>query len=661
MKLFKLGLRNFKGRTFDLVANGQNLDIFGDNATGKTTLFDALCWLLTDKDSQNKKDFAIKNLDAAGKEAHNMEHEVSAVLEIDGQETALRKVYAEKWTKKRGSVAAEFSGHETSYWINEVPKPKKDYDAFINGIANESVFKLLTNPAYFNEQLHWQDRRKILLEICGDVSDADVIASYDKLSKLPKILGNRSLDDHRKVIAERRKKINEELTEIPNRIDEVTRGLPIIDDLPNSQVLQTEIVSLRNQQKAKQQELARIEAGGDAAEKQKRLHELEGQMQQFRNKYRAENEDAVFEKRRQLQGLQFKLSGIHSNIVSKNRDIESSRNMIADHEQKRGELRDDWYKADEEVFTCSVDDTCPTCGQPLPSGKVEAAQQEAEEAFNIGKSRRLEGIELQGVELGKRIDGFHVLIDKLQTEVDDLSKEKSDVEQQISALQSVIDGMGTSDPFENTPSYQRLSRDIAAMQADIAALADQQQSVIRRVQTEISLIGQDIASREKQLLLFEQRNKGLDRIKELEQQEKELSAEFQRLEGELYLTEQFVQAKVKLLTDKINSRFKMARFKLFDIQINGGLVETCETTYNGVPYSSGLNNAARINVGLDIINTLSAHYGFEPPIFIDNAESVTGLIETRAQIIRLVVSKPDKALRVETADQAPMTLFKEVV
>ena len=100
-----------------------------------------------------------------------------------------------------------------------------------------------------------------------------------------------------------------------------------------------------------------------------------------------------------------------------------------------------------------------------------------------------------------------------------------------------------------------------------------------------------------------------------------------------------------MLDEKINSRFKFARFKLFETQVNGGILEVCETLFNGVPYSSGLNNAARINVGLDIINTLAEHYGFDAPIFVDNAEAVTKLIETKGQIIKLVVSEKDKKLR----------------
>lgn len=131
------------------------------------------------------------------------------------------------------------------------------------------------------------------------------------------------------------------------------------------------------------------------------------------------------------------------------------------------------------------------------------------------------------------------------------------------------------------------------------------------------------------------------------QQERDLAAEFERLEEELYLTEQFVRAKVAMLEERINSKFKLARFKLFETQVNGGLTEVCETTYKGVPYSGGLNNAARIAVGIDIIQTLSQHYGFSAPIFVDNAEAIVSLPDVDSQIIALYVSEGDKTLRTE--------------
>jgi vacuolar-type H+-ATPase subunit I/STV1 len=168
-----------------------------------------------------------------------------------------------------------------------------------------------------------------------------------------------------------------------------------------------------------------------------------------------------------------------------------------------------------------------------------------------------------------------------------------------------------------------------------------------KVKQDIQSLQSELDDIEKAKARVEQYNAGMERIQELKEQEKELAREYEKLESELYLTEQFIRTKVNLLEEKINSRFKLARFKLFDQQINGGVVECCETLYQGVPYSGGLNNAARINVGLDIINTLSEHYGFTAPIFIDNREAVTKLIETKSQVISLVVSEPDKKLRVE--------------
>jgi hypothetical protein len=134
-------------------------------------------------------------------------------------------------------------------------------------------------------------------------------------------------------------------------------------------------------------------------------------------------------------------------------------------------------------------------------------------------------------------------------------------------------------------------------------------------------------------------------------EERKLAAEYEDLEQELYLTEEFIRTKVRLLEDKINSKFRMARFKLFEVQVNGALAETAETMYNGVPYSN-LNNGARINVGLDIIRTLAKHYNFYPPIFIDNRESITELIDVSPQqTISLIVSEKDQELRAELKEE----------
>ena len=150
------------------------------------------------------------------------------------------------------------------------------------------------------------------------------------------------------------------------------------------------------------------------------------------------------------------------------------------------------------------------------------------------------------------------------------------------------------------------------------------------------------------------------RIEELKADEKKLAKEYERLESELFLTEEFIRTKVRMLDSKINGRFKHVRFKLFDQQINGALNECCEALINTngcwTPYSDA-NAAGRINGGIDIINTLSEFYKFEAPIFCDNAESVTQLTETKTQVFRLVVSEKDKSLRI----QVERTLEEEAI
>ena len=93
-----------------------------------------------------------------------------------------------------------------------------------------------------------------------------------------------------------------------------------------------------------------------------------------------------------------------------------------------------------------------------------------------------------------------------------------------------------------------------------------------------------------------------------------------------------------LVSSKINDLFEFAEFKLFETQINGGIKETAETVYKGVPYGT-LNNAGTYNIGLDIINTLNKKFDKYLPIFIDNAESVNKLLKVDSQVIELRVSE----------------------
>jgi chromosome segregation ATPase len=648
MMLLKLTLKNFKGiRDFTFDPNGENASVLGDNATGKTTLDDAEHWLLSDKDSRGKKDFAIKTLDEKNNVIHGLDHEVEGVYQIDGKKITLRKVYSEKWTKKRGSAKQEFTGHTTDYFIDGVPVKKKEYTDTIDSIVKEDVFKLLTSPSYFNEQLHWEDRRKTILEVCGDISDEEVIASDKSLTKLPDILQGRKLDDHKKVIAARRSDINKELDKLPVRIDEVYQGLPDISDVDVDDI-RSKISALSMKKETKSQELSSIQNGGQTAEKQRELAQVETDLLNIRNEHRQKNDDVIHQKRSELHKVKSKLDELLALNSRKKNEITANNSTIERLEGKAQGLRNEWNVVNKREFTADVEDSCPSCGQNLPTEKVEEAKEKALAQFNRKKASELEDISAQGKRTTQEISDLKGYNVTLENEIRASEEEWESLEQEVQKVQVEIDKLQekSTDITENEDYVAKLKKK-ESIEHTIADLRADATETITSIKNEIGSIDEEIRSLEVSLARVDQHKNGQKRIEELQQKEKDLAAEYEKLEEELYLTEQFIRTKVNMLEEKINSRFKYARFKLFETQINGGLNEICETLYKGVPYSSGLNNAARINVGLDIINTLSDYYGFSAPIFVDNAEAVTKLIDTKAQVIGLVVSEKDKQLRVE--------------
>lgn len=643
MKLF---LKNFKGlKEFTLEPNGESLKIFGDNGTGKTTLADALHWLFFGKDTQNKTEFGIKTMNN-GVVIPAISHEVEGLFLIDGNEVSLKKEYVEKYTKKRGGITSEFTGHETNHFIDGVPKSKGDYEKYIASIVNEDVFKLLTNPIHFNEQLHWKDKRKTLLDICGDISDEDVITSDKSLVTLPSILKGRTLDDHKKVIAARRKAINEDLEKIPGLINENNLIKPNLIGL-DKELIATEIEELTEKRNAKNKEASRIEQGGEIAEQQKLLRESESRLLDIQTKFRKETSDIKFEKEQQIISLKSNLMSIESLIKSKDSAVKNNNNNIENYKKQRENLLASWYTENDKVFTPSSGCDCPACGQSLPQSMIDEANKKALSQFNLAKSETLKSIDEKGKQLVDEINNLHGDNGGLNLEIITLASDKTTLEAKIAALQTEIDAIEIPDIATNV-EYASEFKFKESILSKINILKTETNSLIDELDKESKELSNQINEKSSTLLKFKQAEDIDKRINELAKKQETISAEFEKLEKELFLTEQFTRTKVNMLEERINSKFKFTRFKMFDIQVNGGLDECCTALGpNGVPYGAGLNQAARTNVGLDIINTLSEYYGFEAPIFIDNRESVVKLIDTKTQLINLVVSEPDKVLRVE--------------
>lgn len=647
LRLMRLELWNFKGvRHFVLEPEGDNLSIYGDNATGKTTLKDAWSWLLFDKDSANKKDFDIKTLTPHGRPIHNLEHKVEGVLEADGRRITLTKVYKEVWERKRGTTTDQFTGHTTNYFVNGVPLPLGEYKAKVAEIADESTFRLHTDPLFFNEQVKWPDQRKVLLQVCGDISDEEVFASNRDLALLPEILDGRSVAEHKLMLAAQRKKINDAMKTLPARIDETTKALPEVSG--DQAKIRAEIAELNRQRQERAAELTGGDIGAALTEAKRRLNEITVRLMDADNAIREANSKVV-------QAEQVKLNGAADKAEAAKRTIRRLQGEIRDGdvdiqrtEAKLSGLREEWQRIHDWEFTFEQSETCPTCGQALPQEKLQATRDGALASFNLDKSRKLETNKTEGKRWKAGLDQAKASNEQRRADLAQAEGALAGLTTEADEIQARINRLRAAAPdLTKQPEYQRLQADRAEAERVIADIQAGNSVARGMVNDAVREFDQQIEAKNAELAQFGQLERGLKRVAELEAEEKRLSAEFEKLEYELNLCDRFIEAQAKMLEEHVNSYFTYAHFRLFTEQINGGRESCCDCLLNGVPYAS-MNSGGRIKVGLDIINTLSQHYGFTAPVFVDNAESVTRLIPVRAQVIRLVVSKPDKTLRIES-------------
>lgn len=667
IKLLSLELTNFKGiksKRFEF--DGKDTNIYGANEAGKTTVFDAFTWLLFNKDSQNKTDFQIKTMEN-DVVINKLNHEVEAVLMVNDQSTTLKKVLKEKWTKPRGKAEHIFGGHTTEYSVDEVPCSKKEFDDKVEEIIRtemfsknektENVFKLLTNPNEFNINVHWKDRRNLLFEIAGDITDEDVIAADQDLSKLMDVLKGRSIDDLKKIIANKRKEIDEKLKELPTRIDEAHRSKPDTSTFDKDSIA-SDIDKLTIDIEEKNNEINTIKLGTATNELKRKVSDIELEIVNVINEHKQNEQEALFKLKTKLQEEQSNhqiLQGDVRNLMQQkemnDRDILSGQERMNELRNEYGALSDDAVKQNELKFVHDDSCVCPTCDQDLPQNKID----EAIAKFNKNKSDLLESIKNRQQEINETGSSIKTEVDKLQEENERLQikidrvtengqKKVADIERiekQIEEAESAVK------PIEENKKYIKLNQEKQELQKEIVILDQSVDESVNKIKKEIESFNNEREGLQIKLRHFDDCDRINVRINELEAEERKLTEESEELEHQLYLTEEFTRKKVEMITENINEKFQTARFKLFEEQINGGVNETCYVIgKNGEPFED-INTAYKINVSLDIINTLSKHYGVQAPIFIDNAESVTNLIDVETQLISLVVSKKDKQLRIE--------------
>ncbi len=642
----RMDFLNFKGiRDLTVDFDSDLTSISADNGLGKTSIFDGFTWVLFGKDSKDRKSFGIKTYDETGKTIPKIPHEVTVTLLVNGEEVTLCRRYNEKWTKKRGSAEEVFDGHEEERLYNGVPCSVKEYNDKIAAICSEDVFKFITNPLHFTKQKA-DVQRQMLIQMAGGVSDTEIAQGNPDFENLLAKLTGKNLEEYKREIQAKKRRIKNELDMIPSRIDERKRDMPSSEDWD---AIEQEIASKSERLKDIEQQLldaskAAQEANNRRAELIRKQGDIYAEKSELKFKIKEEKLADYRKQQSARNELIAKINGEERAIASLRTEIKGYDIQLAALTETRNRLLEEWKSINAEQLTFNEDEfICPTCKRRFEVDEIENRQQELSETFSRNKAQRLEYNKKQGLEVKAKREAIEKA--KIQAEVN------------ISSKQAWIDEQKSSPLYLNELVEPETESAIAADKRYID-LCNQETELKNRIENETftetdtselmegkGTIQASIDELKKMLSKKDIIERNNQRIAELETMMRKQSQEVAELEGIEFTIASFSKARIEAVERKINGMFQIVKFKMFDTQINGGEVETCEATVNGVPFSD-LNDAGRINAGLDIINAICGANGVYAPIFVDNAESVNELLPTQSQKIRLVVST-DKELVIE--------------
>ena len=638
IKINRLVLENFKcHKSLKLDFEGGNASIFGDNASGKTSIYDALTWLLFGKDSQGngEKNIEIKPLDANGEvKDHEALTAVEAVLDVNGEEVTLRRTYKEVWTTKRGCSEATYDGNTSEYYVDGVPVKKNGFQDQVNELVDEDTFRMLTSVSHFANSISWQERRAVLFKVAGVMDDEQILATNEQFAPLVESMGRLSIEDYKKKLLAEKKKFTGAKTEIPARISECQKTIEDMECLDFAGA-KAAAETLNGKKEEIAAQLLAIDHNSEAEKKALEIREaelalstLDAENKAYRDRQTVGSVD--------VHSLNIQLTTLQGKLTVRKRSLDAESSYITQLEADVTAYRNKWMAVNTETFTAG---SCPTCGQNLPQDQLQAAM----EQFEADKQKRLSNILDTANTTKSAKAAAEERFTNAQEEILQMETEIAEIREQIAAAAS--NKVEPKDMEDYTQRKAAIQGRIDALNAELHEIHSNTSGIKAKLRQEMSEVTAQISEHtaivSKESLLEYSR----ERIAQLREDAKSAAECLEAIEKMLFLMDEYSRYKTRFVEDSINGLFRIARFRLFREQANGGIEDRCDVVYDGIPYIS-VNNGMKINLGIDIINTLSTAYGVRVPLFVDNAESVTNLEKCGSQIIRLVVSENDKELRV---------------
>lgn len=641
--LKSLKAENFKGFTDLFVEFSPNVtNVFGDNETGKTTIYDAFCYCISKKNSAGESDFGIKP---------NFTTEIvspSVELEclIDEKPVSLKRVCQAKFTRDK-----KFSGYVTECFVNGIPKGVKDFDSYISGIVSEDVFKMLTFPNYFTELISpakgetvSQRQCRVLRSMACVEDDKSIALSENAYKPLVELLDRYdSVDDIQKFYKSEAKRIHSEIDDIPVKIEQQVKNLVKVEktesqvrsdiELCNQEIhlLKSEFDAVLGTRSDKEEQLI------------KEISSLKEEIFKTRERFYHGEEFASSDESQKIEELKQKIQESERSLDSDKtalRELESTI-MLSARKKSVTEVSLNSLKKELEDKASATENphaVCPTCGQELPKESVLESLKESINAIEknlklretdlLDLSNQISKSEREKRELVEKIKGLEENIESYKSEIKELeSKSKKRWNESKLKLESVV---------------SELNRQIESKAQELESLQSLRLSREKEIKDAYFQKNQEAHAKLQEsnrvLMLIEQNKKCQQMIESLEQSRDAFNEQLDKSQMFIDLCERFIQERSSRLETAVNKLFDRTRFKFSRENKSGKVIETCIPTFNGQNYKD-LSASTKAICNLDIVKGFQKYYGWLLPVFIDNAEGITESLSVDNQTIMLYVRK----------------------
>lgn len=633
----QLKISNFKGIEQRSIQFNHRTDLRGANGTGKTTIADAIWWVLFGKDSGGLTSFPVKRKDAAGEDIREIIVEVELSLNVDGMNHLFRRVQEENWVTKRGSISRVFEGNVQTLYYNESKMKTDEYSKAVSAIVDENRFKMLTSPTYFMNQLDDKKRREELMKLIGNESDIEkALLQTSDFAMLRKewtkdININKSFVNMQEFIRQKARSNADEIDRLPYQIDELQKT--ITDEYD-----ETTIKSLISGYKRDLENLIEPKP----YEKPESVVSAEETLRQTQKELDVMKDEAYnkfVSKRREITIARQEVTSMIASFLGKKtllqNDLDYNRISVSAKSREKEELLKQYNQLKNQAFIApKVDLTCPACGQLLPGMDPEVIIERSRISFENDRKAKIDEILVKGNTLRAEIDQLAKAAQEIESNKFALESQLEDLNRQLEALPNP-DSVLEHD-FIDGKLKDELQVKITELTDIINAWRNASNDDSAKLEYRIKrdeLIAK-INENSFRYGKLESQKATLQRIEELKGRETILLQERDYFKTIGFQAELFMKSKNEALEESLSSHFTTVKWRLFKQQVNGGFQQVCDAYLNGKPYDAQ-STGERIFTGIDIIKTFQGIYGINAPLLIDNRESITLPVDAQCQIISM--------------------------